>query len=67
MRCRFGHLGFGNPDPELQTRVLSPFLGGPAEERLQRRKIRLALDASGMVFVGDILSEFPAAILLNGS
>jgi (1->4)-alpha-D-glucan 1-alpha-D-glucosylmutase len=37
-----------HPDPELQTRVLAPFLGGDVEELLQRSEIRLALDADGL-------------------
>jgi (1->4)-alpha-D-glucan 1-alpha-D-glucosylmutase len=37
-----------HPDPELQTRVLAPFLGGPIEELMTRGEIRLALDADGL-------------------
>jgi (1->4)-alpha-D-glucan 1-alpha-D-glucosylmutase len=36
-----------HPDPELRTRVLAPFLGGPLEEVLQRGEIKLTLDKEG--------------------
>jgi len=37
-----------HPDPELQRRVLAPFLAGPLEEVLQRGELRLVLDADGL-------------------
>jgi len=37
-----------HPDPELQTRVLAPFLGGSIENLLQRGEIRLTLDPDGL-------------------
>ncbi len=37
-----------HPDPELQTRVLAPFLGGTVEELLQRGELQLTLDADGL-------------------
>lgn len=37
-----------HPDPELRTRVLTPFLAGPIDEVLQRGELRLALDADGL-------------------
>jgi len=37
-----------HPDPELQRRVLAPFLGDTVEELLQRGEIQLALDAKGL-------------------
>ena len=37
-----------HPDPDLQRRVLAPFLGGPLEELLRRGEVRLILDADGL-------------------
>jgi len=37
-----------HPDPELRTRVLAPFLGGPLEEVLKRGEVQLALDGEGL-------------------
>jgi (1->4)-alpha-D-glucan 1-alpha-D-glucosylmutase len=43
-----------HPDPELQTRVLAPFLGDPLEEILQRGEMQLTLDMDGLA-----LTYFP--------
>jgi (1->4)-alpha-D-glucan 1-alpha-D-glucosylmutase len=37
-----------HPDPELQRRLLAPFLGGTVEELLQRGELQLSLDAQGL-------------------
>jgi (1->4)-alpha-D-glucan 1-alpha-D-glucosylmutase len=37
-----------HPDPELQTKLLAPFLAGPLEEVLRRGEIKLVLDRRGV-------------------
>jgi (1->4)-alpha-D-glucan 1-alpha-D-glucosylmutase len=37
-----------HPDPELQTKVLAPFLGSSLEEVLKRGEMKLVLDAGGL-------------------
>ena len=37
-----------HPDPELRTKVLAPFLGGPLEEVLRQGQMQLVLDDHGL-------------------
>ncbi len=57
----FFDIAWDHPDPDLNGRVLAPFLGDAPDACLKNREIRLRYDAGGFAFAYYNLT-FPAAI-----